>query len=230
MRICIKNLLCVITALSVLSSCGGRAARSAKDAEGQDAREDSLAILQQERKEKSVMEKLENLPEEPVFVISTSLGDITVKLYADTPLHRDNFAKLAFEGYYDGILFHRVIPDFMIQAGDPYSKDPQQMDKVGTGGPGYTVPAEIVPGHHHKKGALAAARRGDAANPTKASSGSQFYIVQSEEGCSHLDGGYTIFGETVDGFEVIDKIASVETDGRRGMPVTPVTILSVRLQ
>ncbi|MCQ2149362.1 MAG: peptidylprolyl isomerase [Bacteroidales bacterium] len=219
-----------MTALSVLSACGGRAARSAKDAEGQDAREDSLAILQQEQKEKSVMAKLENLPEEPVFVISTSLGDITVKLYADTPLHRDNFAKLAFEGYYDGILFHRVIPDFMIQAGDPYSKDPQQMDKVGTGGPGYTVPAEIVPGHRHKKGALAAARRGDAANPTKASSGSQFYIVQSEEGCSHLDGGYTIFGETVDGFEVIDKIASVETDGRRGIPVTPVTILNIRLQ
>lgn len=230
MRICIKNLLCVMTALSVLSACGGRAARSAKETVDPDVREDSLATLQQERKEKSVMEKLENLPEEPVFVISTSLGDITVKLYADTPLHRDNFAKLAFEGYYDGILFHRVIPDFMIQAGDPYSKDPQQMDKVGTGGPGYTVPAEIVPGHHHKKGTLAAARRGDAANPTKASSGSQFYIVQSEEGCSHLDGGYTIFGETVDGFEVIDKIASVETDGRRGIPVTPVTILNIRLQ
>lgn len=170
--------------------------------------------------------KLADLGEEPVFDIETNLGTIRVKLYSKTPRHRDNFAKLALENFYDGTLFHRVINGFMIQAGDPLSKDPANGDILGTGGTGYTVPAEFVSEYYHKKGALAAARRGDAANPKKASSGSQFYIVQDEMACLPLDGEYTVFGETIDGFDVIDKIASVPTD-RRDRPVEDVVIIRI---
>lgn len=169
----------------------------------------------------------EAIPEEPVFKISTSKGDITIKLYKETPLHRDNFVKLARSGYYDGMLFHRVIPNFMIQGGDPFTKQEGKEAQYGTGGPNYTIPAEIVPGKTHKKGALAAARRGDNVNPEKASSGSQFYLVQSEEGCKHLDGEYTIFGETISGLDVIDKIAAVQTNNRN-LPLEPVKIISVK--
>lgn len=109
--------------------------------------------------------------------IQTTLGDIVVRLYDETPLHRDNFVKLVKEGYYDGTLFHRVIADFMIQGGDPDSKGAPAGKMLGTGGPGYTVPAEIKPGLFHKRGALAAARQGDEVNPERRSSGSQFYIV-----------------------------------------------------
>ena len=113
--------------------------------------------------------------------IKTSLGDITVRLYDETPLHRDNFIKLAKEGYYNGTLFHRVIKNFMIQGGDPDSKGAAAGIQLGTGGPGYTVPAEFVyPQYFHKKGALAAARQSDQVNPEKKSSGSQFYIVTGE--------------------------------------------------
>jgi peptidyl-prolyl cis-trans isomerase B (cyclophilin B) len=174
------------------------------------------------------MEKMATLPEEPVFDIVTNLGTISVKLYSKTPKHRDNFEKLALTGYYDGLLFHRVINGFMIQGGDPLTKDPANADRFGTGGPGYTVPAEFVPEYRHKKGALAAARRGDAANPLKESSGSQFYIVQDERACAQLDGAYTVFGETIDGIKTIDKIASVETD-RRDRPVSDVKIITVKL-
>ncbi len=167
------------------------------------------------------------LPEEPVFDITTNLGTIRVKLYSKTPKHRDNFVKLALEGFYDNILFHRVINGFMIQAGDPLTKDASKADMYGTGGPGYTIPAEFVSEYYHKKGALAAARRGDAANPKKLSSGSQFYIVQDEMACLPLDGDYTVFGETIDGLDVIDKIAAVQTD-RRDRPVNDVVILSVK--
>ena len=169
----------------------------------------------------------EEIAEEPVFKISTSMGDIVVKLYKETPLHRDNFVKLARSGYYDGMLFHRVIKNFMIQGGDPFTKQEGKEAQYGTGGPNYTIPAEIVPGKTHKKGALAAARRGDNVNPEKASSGSQFYLVQSEEGCKHLDGEYTIFGETISGLDVIDKIASVATNNR-SIPLEPVKIISVK--
>lgn len=154
------------------------------------------------------------LGDEPVLAIETSDGTMTVKLYSETPLHRDNFIKLASKGFYNGILFHRIIRGFMIQVGDPLTKDSTQVARFGTGGPGYTIPAEIVSGKTHKKGALAAARRGDSVNPAKESSGSQFYIVQDAEGCRHLDGEYTIFGEVIDGFEVIDVIAAERTDGR----------------
>ncbi len=108
--------------------------------------------------------------------ISTPKGDIVARLYDETPLHRDNIIKLAKEGYYDGTLFHRVIKDFMIQGGDPNSKGAAKGQQLGSGGPGYTIPAEIKPELFHKRGALAAARLGDEANPQRRSSGSQFYI------------------------------------------------------
>lgn len=111
------------------------------------------------------------------ITIHTSLGDIAVRLYDETPLHRDNFIKLAKEGYYDGTLFHRVIRDFMIQGGDPDSKGAPAGKMLGTGGPDYTIEAEILPQLFHKRGALAAARQGDDVNPERRSSGSQFYIV-----------------------------------------------------
>jgi peptidyl-prolyl cis-trans isomerase B (cyclophilin B) len=112
------------------------------------------------------------------FVISTPFGEMKGRLYDETPLHRDNFTKLVNEGFYDSLLFHRVIQNFMIQGGDPESKNAVAGKQLGNGGPGYTVPAEFNPNLIHKKGALAAARQGDNVNPTKASSGSQFYIVQ----------------------------------------------------
>ena len=113
--------------------------------------------------------------------IHTTMGDITVRLYDETPLHRDNFVKLVQEGYYDGTLFHRVIKDFMIQGGDPDSKGAPSDRMLGTGGPDYTVPAEILPQFVHKRGALAAARQGDEVNPERRSSGSQFYIVWGQQ-------------------------------------------------
>ncbi|MDE5594915.1 MAG: peptidylprolyl isomerase [Muribaculaceae bacterium] len=114
--------------------------------------------------------------------VETTLGSFTVLLYGDTPRHRDNFVKLVKEGYYNGTLFHRVINEFMVQAGDPDSKNAAPGQQLGAGGPGYTVDAEFVfPKHFHKRGALAAARQGDQVNPTKASSGSQFYIVTGKK-------------------------------------------------
>ncbi len=112
------------------------------------------------------------------FVIKTKYGEMKGRLYDETPLHRDNFIKLVNEGFYDSLLFHRVIQNFMIQGGDPDSKNAAKGVQLGNGGPGYTVPAEFNPNLIHKKGALAAARLGDNVNPSKASSGSQFYIVQ----------------------------------------------------
>ncbi len=169
---------------------------------------------------------LEEMNYEPKFKISTTKGDIIIKLYEETPLHKENFIKLVNIGFYDGLCFHRVINGFMIQGGDPYTRDTTATAKWGNGGPGYTIPAEIIPGFTHKKGALAAARLGDSVNPAKESSGSQFYIVQDENGCRHLDGGYTIFGEVVSGFEVIDKIASVSTDFS-DRPIDRIDIISV---
>ena len=117
-------------------------------------------------------------PDDALVEIKTSMGDIVVELYNDTPLHRDNFLKLVGEGFYEGVLFHRVIESFMIQAGDPTSKEAAAGARLGAGDPGYTIAAEIdYPRHYHKKGALAAARTGDAMNPERRSSGSQFYIV-----------------------------------------------------
>lgn len=143
-------------------------------------------------------------------VISTTKGDITVKLYDDTPLHRDNFIKLAREGFYEGVLFHRVIPDFMVQAGDPNSKTAKQGDHLGDGDLGYTLPSEIVNKYYHKVGALAAARTGDDVNPERRSSASQFYITVAVVG--RLNTKYTIFGEVTEGQKVADAISRVSRD------------------
>jgi peptidyl-prolyl cis-trans isomerase B (cyclophilin B) len=191
-----------------------------------------------------------NAKKEEMVIISTSYGEMVVRLYDDTPLHKENFLKLVKEGYYDGLLFHRVIESFMIQGGDPNSREAKEGQPLGNGGPGYTIAAEFDPNYIHKKGALSAARQGDAVNPEKESSGSQFYIVQgkivddavlsrfeaqknrnaqgsnfeyTEEqrktyreigGTPHLDGEYTIFGEVIEGLNIIDSIASAQTDGR----------------
>ena len=127
---------------------------------------------------KSGQKKDGNMEKETVLKIETSMGDIKVKLYNETPKHRDNFIKLAKDGTYNGTLFHRVIKDFMVQAGDPESKNAPKGKMLGSGDVGYTVPAEFVyPKYFHKKGALSAARQGDEVNPKKESSGCQFYIV-----------------------------------------------------
>ena len=238
--------------------------------------------------------------------IQTTLGTFTVLLYGDTPRHRDNFLKLAREGFYDSTLFHRVISNFMIQTGDPDSKHAAPGQRLGAGDPGYTLEAEInFPRHFHKRGALAAARQGDQVNPQRRSSGSQFYVVTGEKvspaqmaqlrthlknnqlqatfnglaaahfdeirqlqmagdnagletlrqrliaetesivakhpmeitpemeqayttvgGASHLDGQYTVFGEVIDGMDVIDKIEHVDTDAA-DRPLQDVRIISM---
>lgn len=194
---------------------------------------------------------------EPRVQLETTYGNIVVKLYNETPLHRDNFLKLVDEGFYDGILFHRVIADFMIQSGDPDSRNAQPGQMLGTGDVGYRLPAEIVfPQHFHRRGALAAARQGDHVNPERKSSGCQFYIVQgriftnqeldamersrsiefTEEqryiystigGTPHLDGEYTVFGEVIEGLDVVEKISNTRT-GSRDRPVEDIKIISTR--
>lgn len=182
--------------------------------------------LKEEQPAKENVAKMRS--EEPIYEIRTNMGTIKIKLYKETPLHRDNFHKLVSQKYYDGLQFHRVIRDFMIQTGDPASKDPAAYAQYGKGGPGYTIPAEIFPMFTHKKGALAAARKGDKANPNRESSGSQFYIVHNPETCAQLDGQYTIFGETIEGFDVIDKIATVTTGEKKAdLPNNPVIIESI---
>ena len=220
MKRIIIGALCIAGAAILAASCGNSKKKAAEQEAAEQARLDSLEQAEMEQKQKEAMATVATLPDEPVF-------DIITKLYANTPKHRENFAKLALSGFYNGLLFHRVINGFMIQGGDPLTKNPANESKFGTGGPGYTIPAEFVPEYRHKKGALAAARRGDAANPMKESSGSQFYIVQNEDACAALDGDYTVFGETIDGFDVIDRIAAVETDHDR--PVSDVKIVSIRL-
>lgn len=239
--------------------------------------------------------------------IKTTEGDMKVRLFGDTPKHRDNFLKLVREGYYDNVLFHRVINEFMVQTGDPDSKSAPAGKMLGSGGPGYTLDAEIVyPRHFHKRGALAAARQGDQVNPERRSSGSQFYVVTGKAyndstlrqmerqmemmkkqevfneltrqykdsimnmrrnrdqaglqalqeeliaitekkvaenpaalsaeqrqayttvgGTPHLDGQYTVFGEVVEGMDVVDKIEKAETDGN-DRPRQDVRILSMK--
>lgn len=220
--------VCLAGVMALAAACGNKSKKAeAGDAAAQ-AQEDSIAAVKATEDSLKMEKKLAELPEEPVFDIITNMGTIVVKLYSKTPKHRDNFAKLALSGYYNGTLFHRVINGFMIQGGDPLSKDEALKNSWGTGGPDYTVPAEFVPEYKHKKGALAAARRGDAANPYRESSGSQFYLVQDERACAQLDGAYTVYGETIEGIKTIDKIAAVETDGR-DRPLSPVKIITVKL-
>lgn len=253
--------------------------------------------------------KEEDMEKETKLKIETSAGDITVKLYNETPKHRDNFIKLVEDGTYEGTLFHRVIKDFMIQAGDPESKKAPKGKMLGAGDVGYTVPAEFVyPKYFHKKGALSAARQGDNVNPKKESSGCQFYIVtgkvyndstllgmesqmnenkinvifntlaqkhmkeiykmrkENDEnglyelqeklfaeaeveaakqpefhftpeqieayttvgGTPHLDGEYTVFGEVIEGMDIVDKIQQVKTD-RSDRPEEDVKIVKVEV-
>jgi cyclophilin family peptidyl-prolyl cis-trans isomerase len=146
------------------------------------------------------------------FVIHTDYGDMKGVLYNETPKHRDNFVKLVKSGFYNGTLFHRVILGFMIQGGDPDSKTAKAGQRLGMGGPGYTIPAEFNPKFTHKRGVLAAARTGGPSNPKKESSGSQFYIVEPEKGSHFLDNDYTVFGEITEGLDVITKIASAQKD------------------
>lgn len=245
---------------------------------------------------------------EPVIKFKTSQGNIVVKLYPETPKHRDNFVKLVKARYYEGVLFHRVIADFMIQAGDPDSRNAGKKATLGSGDVKYTIPAEIVsPQYYHKKGALAAARQGDDINPERASSGAQFYIVkghtytdaqldalesknkqklasrlfqefsksQQDEikkyqtegnkakvdeiqlsilnrvnvemdknqqykfteqqrkdyktigGTPHLDGEYTVFGEVIEGIEIVSNISKVKT-GKLDRPIEDVRILKAK--
>ena len=183
-------------------------------------------------------------------LLQTDYGNMKILLYEETPLHRENFIKLVKSGFYDGLLFHRVINGFMIQGGDPESRNAQPGAMLGNGGPGYTIPAEFVPKYFHKKGVIAAAREGDNVNPMKESSGSQFYIVQGRiyneaimqkiaaqmnkifsaeqikaygtiGGSPWLDNDYTVFGEVVEGLDVIDKIAAVKC-GPNDRPVEDV--------
>ena len=189
------------------------------------------------QKKKSKGEVIDSSKLERMVLISTDFGDMKVKLYNATPKHRDNFIKLAGEGFYDSLLFHRVIQTFMIQGGDPQSKNAPPEMHLGSGDIGYTIPAEFVDSIHHKKGALCAARTN---NPEKASSSCQFYIVQGQVfkneqldamenqlghkftaaerrdystigGTPQLDRSYTVYGEVVEGLDVIDKIAAVKT-------------------
>lgn len=191
---------------------------------------------------------------ETIAVFETTKGTIKIKLYEETGMHKDNFIKLVSAGYYNGVLFHRVIKDFMIQTGDPNSKNAKPGQALGTGGPNYTVPAEIYANLYHKKGAVAAARQGDNVNPDRESSGSQFYIVQGKKytleqlksmensmkhirftdqqikdytilgGTPHLDYSYTVFGEVVSGLDIVDSLAQVATD-ERNRPIEDVAII-----
>ncbi|MDW3647838.1 MAG: peptidylprolyl isomerase [Bacteroidia bacterium] len=159
-----------------------------------------------------------------LITMTTSKGNIYLLLYDETPKHKENFLKLTNEGFYNSTAFHRVIKNFMIQGGDPNSKDPNKKNMYGQGGPGYTVDAEFVDKFKHKKGALAAARQGDRTNPTKASSGSQFYIVHNPSRCKHLNGSYTVYGEVIKGMDVVDKIANVPVSRRGNIPADRITI------
>jgi len=221
----------LISLVLLAVSCGGRHGKQGDEG----AAADSLATESVEKPAKKTASKADTvslanyrnrLPQEPFFDIVTSMGTIRVKLYKDTPKHRDNFIRLSLSHFYDETLFHRVVPGFVIQGGDPYTKDTTRVEEWGEGGPGYNIDPEFVPEHRHKKGALAAARRGDFANPAKESNGSQFYLVVDSTACSHLNGEYTVFGETVGGLNVIDRIARTQVD-RYNRPEKPVVILRI---
>ena len=168
---------------------------------------------------------------ETLVLIDTDMGKIKVKLFNDTPLHRDNFIKNVKEHRYDGLLFHRVIKQFMIQGGDINSKDAPLDAHLGDGDLDYTIPAEFVyPKYFHKRGMLCAARTPDEENPEKASSATQFYIVSAygSGGTPHLDGNYTVFGEVIQGMKVVDKIQFVETNAE-DRPTKNIKIKSMKL-
>ena len=184
----------------------------------------------------------ENQAQQTKVKMKTSMGDVTILLYDDTPIHKENFINLVTKKEYDGVLFHRVIPGFMIQAGDPTSKNPKPGQQLGVNSIGSTIPAEFKPNRIHKRGALAAARQGDQVNPKKESSGSQFYIVTGKMwsvkeleqleaqgyhpkftpdqkttyttvgGYPPLDYQYTVFGEVTEGIDIVEKIGNAPRD------------------
>lgn len=192
-----------------------------------------------------------------IVEIDTKYGNIELLLYDETPGHQENFLKLVRSGFYKNQLFHRVIPNMIIQGGDPNSVNAPSGEMLGTGGPGYTIPREFRDDFYHKRGVLAAARRPDSVNPSKASSGSQFYIVQGRKftrgqldayvrtgkhrvftekeihdyttfgGLPHLDGEYTVFGEVIKGMEIVDHITTLAVDGNN-RPVEDV-IFNIRI-
>ncbi len=212
---------------------------------------DPLAIAKKEQAGNTLNQQVPETTtaDSDVFVLmKTTAGNIKLKLYKETPLHQANFIKLVKDNFYNGVLFHRVIKGFMIQTGDPDSKAAVAGAMYGAGGPDYTIAAEILPQFYHKKGALAAARK---ENPEKRSSGSQFYIVQgtvltadqlqggnySENaikdyttigGSPALDGQYTVFGETVEGIDIVDKIAGTKTD-QNDRPLKDVKVISIEI-
>ena len=248
----ISLLLTVLFCLFLASCC------SSKTSEAPAERNNEAAVATQstdnQTQNQLTTRNMENLTK---VLFKTSEGDITIALYDNTPKHKENFLKLVKDGYYNGILFHRIIQGFMIQTGDPESKGAPAGKMLGNGGPGYTIPAEFKPENYHKRGAVAAARQGDQVNPTKASSGSQFYIVDgktfnanmmaqisyqygksfTEEqrkvyetigGAPFLDGDYTVFGEVVEGMDVVDKIAAKPKD-RYDRPTADVKIISTEI-
>jgi cyclophilin family peptidyl-prolyl cis-trans isomerase len=185
-----------VLTLGVTSGCSGPAATETADENAQDP----------------------NLPRSNFYEIRTEYGRMVIRLFDETPGHRDNFKRLVQEQFYDGTTFHRVVDGFLIQGGDPNSKD-QDLTNDGQGGPGYTIPAEIKPNLTHRRGIIGAARPGDGQDPRRRSSGSQFYIAQGD--ATSLDGVHTIFAELIEGFSVLDRIASLPTrrNERRPAPV-----------
>ena len=163
---------------------------------------------------------------EVVMVVETTMGTVEFKLYNETPLHRDNFIKLAEAHYFDSLLFHRVIDGFVIQGGDPNSKHAEPGQLLGDGGPDYGVPAEfrVEQGIVTEKGSILAAREGDDVNPQRESSASQFCFMMGRS--PHLDGAYTLFGEVTEGMEVLEAIEKVPTD-QYDRPLEDVRMLRV---
>lgn len=297
----IRTISLAVFALGAMA-CGSEGASAGKSVAAADS------TVRNTKQNSSMTAPVKEINKDVKVLVSTTAGDLTVLLYGDTPKHQENFIKLVKEGYYNGTLFHRVIKDFMVQAGDPDSKTAPAGAALGSGGPGYQIDAEILfPKHFHKRYALAAARQGDQINPEKRSSGSQFYVVtgrplsegqlgQVEQqmkhtkmqdifnglaikhrdeimtlrrnrdqaglqalqekliketeaavagdgpmltdemkaayttvgGAPHLDGAYTVFGEVVDGMDVIDRIEKAETDGR-DRPRTDIRINSMSI-
>lgn len=296
------KLVLITVVITSFSACG-LLKKSNKTEEKEEVVEEVIKeeIVEEEKEEELILPK--------VVELNTSEGKVIVRLYEGTPKHRENFAKLIQQNYYDGTLFHRVIKDFMIQGGDPNSKNAPQGTRLGNGGPSYTIPAEFSQEFFHKKGALCAARQGDNINPEQRSSGSQFYIVtgavysmsdlkqmearinqqakaglmnkywnnpankdmanlyaryNSEQkfdsltilktkvqkellenykpyafnenqikayttigGTPFLDNNYTVFGEVIEGLEIVERVGNVETQAER--PVEDVKIISVKI-
>ena len=224
--------------------------RSAAEEANAKASDDQTETIQETTTER-------NMDELTKVVFKTSMGNITIALYDNTPLHKENFLKLVSEDYYNGVLFHRIIQGFMIQTGDPDSKGAPTGKMLGNGGPDYTIPAEFRKENYHKRGAVAGARQGDNVNATKASSGCQFYIVDGKPftkeqlnqitmaygttftdeqtevyttvgGAPFLDMQYTVFGEVVEGMDVVDKIAAQKKD-RFDRPFNDIKIISTTI-